>query len=314
MSTVNRPSISRANNPLVYIVILNWNRRDDTAECLRSVSGLAYPRFRTLVVDNASTDGTLAAIHSLFDDVETVANERNLGFAAGNNVGIRHALAHGADYALLLNNDVVVDKRLLDELVAVGESRPDAGIIVPKIYYFGEDKRIWSAGAQWRSFPPRVTMIGLGQEDGPAFNSRRELDYATGCAMLIRRKVLEEVGLLDPDFFMYQEDYEFSYRIRQAGYKIVYVPDAILWHKVSTSTGERSPEKWYLWARSVVILYRKLYHHFFAAPLACFVIWIILRELGKRDIQFVRPLAQGLRDGLLMKTREPDLGLQTEQD
>ena len=157
-------------------------------------------------------------------------------------------------------------------------------------------------------------MIGLGQEDGPAFESGRELDYATGCAMLIRREALEDVGLLDPDFFMYQEDYEFSHRVRQAGYRIVYAPHAVFWHKVSSSTGERSPEKWYLWARSVVVLYRKLYHHFFAVPLACFVIWVILREIGKRDGQFFRPLVRGLLDGLLVKTREPSLALQMEQD
>ena len=287
-----------ANVPLVYVVILTWNGRDDTLECIKSVSELKYPHYRILVVDNASTDGTLAAINTLFPALETVANPRNLGFAAGNNVGIRYALTHGAEYVLLLNNDVVVDTHLLGELVAASESRPDAGILVPKIYYFGEHKRIWSAGAQWKFFPPRVTMIGLGQEDGPAFNSPRQLDYATGCAMLIRRGVFEEVGLLDPDFFMYQEDYAFSYSVRRAGFRIFYAPSAVMWHKVSKSTGEDSPEKWYLWAQSIGTLYRKLYPRCYPIPLSCFVIWVILREIAKGKFRFIGPLANGLGHGL----------------
>ena len=295
---VNSLFRSKASIPLVYIVILNWNRRNDTLECIRSVSELTYPCYRILIVDNASTDETLAAVHSLFPDVETVANTSNLGFAAGNNVGIKYALAHGADYVLLLNNDTLVDKRMVDELVAMGESGPDAGITVPKIYYFGEDERIWSAGAEWRVFPPRVKMIGLGQKDGPAFNDYKELDYATGCAMLIRREAFEKVGLLDPDFFMYQEDYDFSFKVRQAGFKIVYVPTATMWHKISKSTGEGSPKKWYLWAQTTVTFYKKLYPRLYEIPLGCFVIWVVLREMAKGRFRFIRPLASGLRDGL----------------
>jgi GT2 family glycosyltransferase len=285
--------------PLVYIVILTWNRRDDTLECVRSVLELQYPHYRVLVVDNASTDGTLADIRSLFTVVETIKNPNNLGFATGNNVGIRYALDQGADYILLLNNDTVVHTQMLKELVAIAETRKDAGIIIPKIYYFGQNRRVWSAGAKWRSFPPRVTIIGLGQEDGPAFNRIEEVDYATGCAMLIRRRVFEEIGLLDTDFFMYQEDYDFSFRVRRGRFKIVYVPTAIMWHKVSMSTGEGSPRKWYLWARSVVTLYRKLYPRRYGIPLTCFLTWVVLREIAKRNLSFLRPLVAGIRDGVL---------------
>ena len=282
--------------PLVYVVILNWNRAGDTIECLKALASSDYSNSRPLVVDNGSTDGSPDAIQAAFPAVEVIANEENLGFARASNIGIEHALQQGADYVLLLNNDTLVDKSLLTELVAVGESDPQIGMLAPKIYYHGEEGRLWSAGAQWRRFPPRVTIIGFGREDGPAYSVQREVDYATGCAMLVKREVFERVGMFDPSFFMYHEDYDFSARVRRGGYRIVYVPQAVMWHKVSASTGEESPLKWYYLGKYIVPLYLK---HFRPPRLSLtlFVLWVLARETVKGNARYLGSYLRGLRDG-----------------
>jgi len=291
---------------------VNWNRADDTIECLKTLASLDYSNYRPLIVDNGSTDGSLGVIKAVFPVAEVIANKDNLGFARANNIGIEHALQQGADYILLLNNDTLVDKRLLTELVAVGESDPKIGMLAPKIYYHGggrcpqpcpelrrraaEGGRLWSAGAQWRRFPPRVTIIGFGREDGPAYSFQREVDYATGCAMLVKREVFERAGMFDPAFFMYHEDYDFSARVRRGGYRIVYVPQAVMWHKVSASTGEESPLKWYYLGKYIAPFYLKN-----CRPprlsLALFVLWVLARETVKGNARYLGSYLRGLRDG-----------------
>lgn len=293
---------------LVYVVILNWNRAQDTIECLQSLARCDYANYRPLVVDNGSTDGSPDVIRAAFPAVEMIINEDNLGFAQASNIGIEYALHQGADYVFLLNNDALVDRRLLSGLVTVGESDSRIGMLVPKIYYHGEERRLWSAGAQWRRFPPRVTIIGFGREDGPEYNVQREVDFATGCAMLIKREVFERAGLFDPAFFMYHEDYDFSARVRRAGYRIVYVPQAVMWHKVSASTGEQSSLKWYYLGKYTVPFYLK-----HCRPprlsLALFAFWVLARETVKGNIRYLPPYLKGLHDGWTeFANREPQWG------
>ena len=121
------------DSPLTYVVVVNWNRASDTIECLKTLASSDYSNYRLLVVDNGSTDGSPDAIRAVFPAVEVIANEDNLGFARASNVGIEYASQQGADYVLLLNNDTLVNKRLLTELVTVGESDPQIGMLVPKI-------------------------------------------------------------------------------------------------------------------------------------------------------------------------------------
>ncbi len=281
---------------MIYVVIVNWNRANDTIECLQSLANSDYSNYRPLVIDNGSTDSSPETIRATFPAVEVIVNEDNLGFARASNIGIKHALRQGADYVLLLNNDTLVDRRLLTELVAVGESNPQIGMLVPKIYYHGGEGRLWSAGARWRRFPPRVTIIGFGQEDGPEYSVQREVDYATGCAMLVKREVFERIGLFDPAFFMYHEDYDFSARVRRGGYRIVYVPQAVMWHKVSASTGEESPLKWYYLGKYIVPFYLKNVRPL-RLSLALFALWVLIRETVKGNIQYLIPYLRGLRDG-----------------
>lgn len=290
--------------PLIYVLLLNWNNAEDTLDCLRSVFALDYPRFRPLVVDNGSSDGSDQVIQTAFPNVEFIANERNLGFAGGANVGLEYARRQGADYVLFINNDTILDRALLKELVQVAEARPRAGLLAPKIYCYNEPTRLWAAGARLARFPPRVKMIGFGQPDGPQYDQLRRVDYATGCALLIRRQVLETVGGFDPVYFpAYHEDYDFSARVTQAGWEIWYVPTAKLWHKVSRSQRKLGTQAFNL-GKNIVPFYRR-HGRPPGLSLALFVTWAVLREVVRGNLAFVRPYLRGVWAGLTQPTPSP---------
>jgi GT2 family glycosyltransferase len=222
--------------PLVYIIVLTWNGKADTLDCLRSLQNLSYPTARILVVDNASNDGTAAAIRSSFPNVELICNDSNLRFAGGNNVGIEYSLKRGADYILLLNNDTVVDSDFLTVLVQKAKEDRRIGIAGPKIYY-NESDCIWFAGGRIEWWKGWVSHIGIHEPDEHQYDIPREVDYITGCCMLLKREVINAVGTLDEKFYLYGEDVDWCIRARRAGFKVVYVPLSHIWHKVSASSG-----------------------------------------------------------------------------
>lgn len=248
------------SRPSVTLVILNWNGRDDTLACLDSVAKLRYPEHRDIVVDNGSVDDSVPAIRHRHPDVELIETGRNLGFAGGNNVGIRRALESGADYVLLLNNDTEVDPGLLDAFVAAARQRPDAGVFSAKIYFHAEPRRIWYAGAAWNAAAARFDQLGEGVVDdgGAAYSTLAETAYACGCAFFVSAARLREVGLLDEDFFLYFEETDWCARAQAAGHPSIVVPDAQLWHKVSVSFGgEGSPLALYFLTRNRLLWARK---------------------------------------------------------
>lgn len=292
-------------NPHVSVIILAWNHKDVTVECLNSVLNLLYKPSSIIVVDNHSSDNTSDLIRSQFPSVAVVVSDENRGFSDGINQGIVYALAHGAEQLLILNNDTILPPNFLDHLVWASEQdeNQNVGIFIPKICYWDDPGRIWAAGARWRKFPPLVTMIGFKSIDSPKYNHRREVELATGCAMLIRRQVLEQTGLFDPIFFMYYEDYDFCQRVRAQNYKILYVPDACLWHKVSVSAGEDSPQKWFYWAQSAALFYSRYFKH----PVNVLIgvsLWILLRESFKGNLSFFPHYCRGLRVGLKQVNRQ----------
>lgn len=242
--------------PLVYAVVLNWNRREDTLGCLESLTRVDYPNLRLLVVDNGSSDGTPEAVSCQFPDVGLIVNDRNLGFAAGCNVGIRYALDRGADHVLLLNNDTLVDPAVVDHLVSL--AGPDVGMVAPKIYYAAEPTRLWSIGGMRHPLTIEKTGDACGQVDAGQWEDVLERDYFVGCVLLISRRLLTEVGLFDERFFMYYEDSDLSLRARRAGFRLLLSPQAKVWHKVAVSSGgSDSPNERYLMARSSVLFFCK---------------------------------------------------------
>jgi GT2 family glycosyltransferase len=227
----------------VVVIVLSWNGREDTLACLDSLARSKGVDVRTVVVDNGSIDETVAAVRSRHPGVEVIANGANLGFAEGNNVGLRFARRTDADYVLLLNNDTMVAPDAIAQLVAEAERRPDAGALCPLILYRDQPQRIWYAGAR---FDPRRghngRHTGYGEPDRGQYDRVREIGRGTGAAMLVRRAALEGVGLLDGDLFLQVEDVEWSLRMRRAGWRIFFVPAGRVWHRVSVATGgESSP-------------------------------------------------------------------------
>lgn len=225
------------SDPLVYIVLVNWNGREVTLDCLASLSAILYSNFRILVVDNASTDGSVEAIRERYPWVEILAMAENLRYAGGNNAGIRHAMAHGANLLLLLNNDTTVETRFLNTLVARLNRDATIGMVAPMIYYFDEPDRIWFAGGAISMWTGTMRHLGIREKDTGQYGITRRIDYATGCCILTRREVIERAGMLDETYYMYSEDADWSMRVRRAGFSIVFEPQAKVWHKLSVSAG-----------------------------------------------------------------------------
>ncbi|MBM2840013.1 MAG: hypothetical protein HW412_541 [Bacteroidetes bacterium] len=225
------------SQPLVFIIIVNWNGRDITLDCLDSLSRISYKNAKTVIVDNASSDGSVDAIRSRFPAVEVLEMKSNLKFAGGTNVGIRHALDRGGEMFLLLNNDTTVDPEFLSRMVDRMSSTPSIGMVGPKIYYYDNPNRIWFAGGTLSMWTGTMKHVGIREIDNGKYDISKEIEYTTGCCILASREVIEKVGMFDESFSMYTEDAEWCMRVRRAEYSIVYEPKAKVWHKLSISSG-----------------------------------------------------------------------------
>jgi len=289
--------------PLVYVATLTWNQREDTLACLRSLRAMTYPNYRLVVVDNASQDNTVAAVRDGFPEVEVMVNATNLGFSGGFNVGLQYALDKGADFVFMINNDTAVAPDILDELVAYRDW-PHAGVFAPKIYYAGEPTRIWSVGGNRN--PLNFEMIGKGdkQLDHGQWDKVIERDYLVGCALLLRRSLLKDIGLFDTAYApIYYEDIDFCVRARQAGYCLLLVPSAHMWHKVAASGGGiDSPRERYLMARNSVLFFRKHIRGWRWLIVVPFrlgsAVKTTLRLLFRRRLPALSAYWRGLYDGL----------------
>jgi GT2 family glycosyltransferase len=225
------------SQPLVYIIIVNWNGREVTLDCLDSLSRLSYKHTKVVVVDNASSDGSVIAIGTRFPDVAILEMKENLRFAGGTNAGMRYGLEHGAEMFLLLNNDTTVDPEFLTGMVERITSSSDIGMVAPKIYYHGDPTRIWFAGGSISMWTGTMKHQGIREVDHGQFDTATEIEYSTGCCILVKREIVEKVGMLDESFTMYTEDADWSMRVRRAGYTILFEPKARIWHKLSVSSG-----------------------------------------------------------------------------
>jgi GT2 family glycosyltransferase len=211
-------------------VVLNWNGGDDTPRALASLEGI-----ETICVDNGSTDGSDGEVERRFPEVELIRNGANLGYAGGNNAGIRRALERGADWILLLNNDAEAGPAIAEALARAAQARPDAGLLACKVL-FEDGQTVMYAGASFNS------LLGYsGRREGfggpDRFHEPRDVARADGAAMAVSRAAFEEVGLLDDGLFAYVEDVELSLRVHAAGFAVVFVPDAVVRHKGGASTG-----------------------------------------------------------------------------
>ncbi|MBU7015579.1 MAG: glycosyltransferase family 2 protein [Theionarchaea archaeon] len=326
----------------VSIVILNWNGWADTIECLESVYRLDYPEYDVIVVDNGSQDESVQKIREYCSgrihvespffqyhgeeppitikeyaraDIPTaegnarpgrylllIKNEENYGFAEGNNIGIQCALhSCEADYVFLLNNDTVVDPSLLSELINGVKHHEKAGIAGPTLYYYDDPTRTQAAGGIINWWTGKTKERGRGEINGKY--DEGEVDYIPGCAFLVKRDVLETVGLLDPVYFAYFEETDFCVRCSKKGFTSVYIPQGKVWHKIARSTGgEFSPHMAYYFVRNRYIFIKRHCEGFKRVTASLFYAGWVARKLtvytlkGKSSV--VTSVLQGVVDAV----------------
>ncbi|MBE0568536.1 MAG: glycosyltransferase family 2 protein [Deltaproteobacteria bacterium] len=239
-------------SPSVTVIILNWNGLQDTLECIVSLKDMDYPDLRILVVDNGSIDGSPSLILRKHPDITLLRNASNLGFTGGNNLGIAKALEMGTDYVWLLNNDTVVEKDALKELVKGISESMEIGLASPFIHFYDAPGEVQFRGSyiDWK----RRRIVKL--ENGGTIPQGRVSVSLWGTALLIRRDVVERVGLLNDKYFAYHEDEDYSMRVARAGYRAVVVPEARVFHKNSRSTGSNdAPMQVFLRSRNLFFLW-----------------------------------------------------------
>lgn len=236
----------------IAIVVLSYNSRKYISKCLRSLQTLQTNGYevKKIVVDNASQDATASYLQKDFPDFELIVNPQNLGYAAGNNVGIKSALEEGADWVWIVNPDVDVDKKSLIELINFGVSHPQAGILGSKVYFApgfefhkvrykksDTGKVLWFAGGKMDWDNVASVHIGMNEVDTGKYDQVAEVGFLTGSSVLIKADVIKKIGLLDPKYFLYFEETDFCQRAKRAGFKLMYVPQSQVWHANAQATG-----------------------------------------------------------------------------
>jgi GT2 family glycosyltransferase len=248
------------NHPLVSIITINFDHPEVTCRMLESLEKITYPSIEVIVVDNASPNDDPGIIEAQFPEVTLVRNPENLGFAGGNNVGIR--MAKGK-YILLLNNDTEVDPGFLEPLVRKLEANTQIGAVSPQIRFFDHPDTLQFAGSEpLNPYTMRSHGRGYREVNHGQFDHDSQTPFVHGACMLVPREVIRQVGLMAECFFLYYEELDWGYRIRKAGYELWYIHDSVIYHKESISTGKMSPLKVYYMNRARLLYMRRNVHGF----------------------------------------------------
>ncbi len=250
-------------DPLVYVLVINWNGKEHLEECFDSLLAGDYPNTRYLLVDNASEDGSVAFVQERFGadtQVEILELRQNLGWSGGNNAGIERALADGAEYIFMLNNDTVTDAEAIGRLVKLAENDATIGALAPKILLYEHPFLLNSIGLEATDIGTAWDR-GMGRLDGPKWGGHRPVVGVCGAAFFLRAETLRKTGLLPTDFEIYLDDLDLSLRIWNAGYEILTCPEAVVKHKFSSTMGEgaRARRKYYLNTRNRMRLIERNY-------------------------------------------------------
>ena len=244
------------SEPLVSIIIANYKGKELTCDCIDSLYKINYHNYKIIVVDDCSGDGSLAYIRSRYPQVKLLHTKRNRGFAGTNNLGIRYALKNGSDYVLLLNNDTCVDENFLTELVCGSEGEK---VVCPTLFDYKTKNKLQYAGGAIDV--KKGTSVNYGESIVRKAGSNvadKDVSFVTGCCVLIPAKVIEKVGYLREDLFMYYEDTDYSYRLAQNKIPMKYVAKSKVYHKGSMSMGgELSPITTYYYVKNRLVFVKE---------------------------------------------------------
>jgi GT2 family glycosyltransferase len=302
-------------DPSVAIILVNWNGFDFTEACLNSLRRLEFPDFKVILVDNASDNTEGKRLKDSFPEIQLIQNNENLGFAGGNNVGIRKALEEGYSHVMLLNNDTEVEPDFLGEMMRKFNSNAKLGVVQPLICFLHQRDRIWSAGGKWNSFLGRSITLGDRKMLNEYPIKDRPLDWATGCCMLISREALLATGLLNENYFAYFEDVEWSLRFRDKGCEIALARKALIYHEAGASSkkqhseGTLSAKVFYYHVRNQIFLLRSEINGLalpfaFGYHLIRFSLWMAYFCLRGR-FQKLKAVAKGIKDGFSFPLQTP---------
>jgi hypothetical protein len=245
------------SNPKISIIIVHFFGVDYIIDCLDSVFKSDYPDLEVIVVFNGNKDDSYKIVKEKFPQVISILNKKNLGFAKANNQGIKKSRG---EIIFLLNDDTIIHPKLISVLVKELMSSADIGIVGPKIYYRDEPEKIWFAGGKIDWSKGKTFHLGRNLTDKELVNDlQKEVDFITGCALMIKREVIDKIGLLDKVFFAFYEDADWCQKAKKAGYKVIYVPFGGVWHHKSATAGKiffgKEKEENYLWL-ALVYLWR----------------------------------------------------------
>ncbi len=292
-------------NPLVAVVIVAWNNYDDTEECIESIQNQRFVETQIFLVDNGSKIEPLDHLIDKYPEINYIRSEKNLGFAAGYNLGLHEALKTNSEYLLIVNNDTKSDSLMLKSLVETFEDE-SIGLAAPVIYYYGSKDLIWSNGGDINNF---LLMPLNSHNRNSSLSQPIQRTFVSGCCYLLKREMLNQVGLFDERFFLYFEDLDFCTRVNKTEWKMIVNPSAKLYHKVSQSSGGQfSVSERYIYALSSGIYYRKHLSALNVVPVLLFrlgnVLSMTVRLLRHRKIQELQSYLKGLYDGWFVENKE----------
>ena len=290
--------------PNVTIVVLSWNNYDDTYECLRSIENLNYPAYSVIVVDNGSTDDSTQRLMHQFSKTEFAINKENYGYAKGNNIGINVALSKGADYVWIINNDVVVEENALLNMVDAAESDDKVGIIGSKVFFYDEPQRLWFAGGIVNKWTGVCRHIGSGEIDRGQYDVACEVDYITGCNLLIKKACIDDIGLIDENYFLYYEDADWAVRAKRSGWKVVYLPVPGAWHRIAASLKEPSLTMGYYFTRNGLYFIWQNFKSHIPVAVVCSPRYSLINHIPKGRWQVLLMCLRGYRDFFSMRMGE----------
>jgi hypothetical protein len=286
--------------PRVYTIVLNYNNFSDTVETLQSVLMLAYTNNQILLVENSTKKEIPERIRQLFPDIEIIENEKNLGYAGGNNVGIRYAMKQGAEYIFVINNDISIQPDVLEKLVFAMESDLTAAACQPLVTYYDDKDKIWSAGSQLFLGYPRLYCKGKRKHGK---GTKKPPFGLVGCALLFRAQSLQEIGLFDESLFLLQEETDWCMRAIKKGFCLLVVCEAVVHHKVSVTLGCFSKEYLYYIARNWLLVGkrhsdRRGYTYILLTELFTRIPYYLYKLARKKQITMMKYYYYGLMDGL----------------
>ncbi len=271
-----------SNNPLISIITINFNNISVTFDLLLSIRECNYTNLEIIVVDNGSDLNPTEMIKEIFPEVKAIRSPKNLGFAGGNNLGIKYA---NGEYIFFVNNDTLFAENLIEELIKPFYENERIGIISPKVFYYEKPNIIQYAGAtEINSLTGRNKVIGQGKNDDSKLYKSDFTYFAHGAAMIVRKSIVEKVGVFPEIFFLYYEELDYSYRIRKAGFKIYFNSKAVIYHRVSYSIGEDSPLKTYFMARNRIMF---MHRNFTRIRFFIFILFFVIFTVPKNSFNYI---------------------------